>query len=125
MIGGLAAPDCFTVRNTDLSNRFASRVADCNFLTEGKSETVVMAIWDNNTLNTPYKQGVSGLDVYKRQGTYSQDSHQDHGRPVLHLKCVHKRIGRGHHVAGQVGGHLGKKDESKGCHQQHLVMYHL
>ena len=61
MIGGLAAPDCFTVRNTDLSNRFASRVADCNFLTEGKSETVVMAIWDNNTLNTPYKQGVSGF----------------------------------------------------------------
>ena len=47
--------------NTDLSNRFASRVADCNFLTEGKSETVVMAIWDNNTLNTPYKQGVSGF----------------------------------------------------------------
>lgn len=33
------------MRNTDLSNRFASRVADCNFLTEGKSETVVMAIW--------------------------------------------------------------------------------
>ena len=61
MIGGLAAPDCFTVLNTYLSNRFASRVADCNFLTEGKSETVVMAIWDNNTLNTPYKQGVSGF----------------------------------------------------------------
>ena len=60
-----------------------------------------------------------------RTGTYSQDSHQDHGRPVLHLKCVHKRIGRGHHVAGQVGGHLGKKDESKGCHQQNLVVYHL
>jgi len=46
---------CISGHNTDLSNRFASRVADCNFLTEGKSETVVMAIWDNNTLNTPYK----------------------------------------------------------------------
>ena len=59
--GGAYRPDCFTVRNTDLSNRFASRVADCNSLTEGKSETVVMAISDNNTLNTPYKQGVSGF----------------------------------------------------------------
>lgn len=48
-------------RNTNLTERFSGKVSDCNFLTYGRSETVVIGIWDNNTLNTPYKQAVTGF----------------------------------------------------------------
>ena len=49
------------VLNTNLTERFSGKVSDCNFLTYGRSETVVIGIWDNNTLNTPYKQAVTGF----------------------------------------------------------------
>lgn len=49
------------VFNTNLTERFSGKVSDCNFLTYGRSETVVIGIWDNNTLNTPYKQAVTGF----------------------------------------------------------------
>ena len=48
-------------RNTNLTERFSNKVSDCNFLTYGRSETVVIGIWDNSTLNTPYKQAVTGF----------------------------------------------------------------
>ena len=66
--GGLIWAIFFTVRNTNftklntnLTERFSNKVSDCNFLTYGRSETVVIGIWDNSTLNTPYKQAVTGF----------------------------------------------------------------
>lgn len=50
-----------SVLNTNLTERFSNKVSDCNFLTYGRSETVVIGIWDNSTLNTPYKQAVTGF----------------------------------------------------------------
>ena len=58
---GKVLMDLYNVLNTNLTERFSGKVSDCNFLTYGRSETVVIGIWDNNTLNTPYKQAVTGF----------------------------------------------------------------
>ena len=70
----------------------------------------------------------SGRTVIRQDpwtGAYCQDPYQDYCRPVLHLESVHKCVCRRHHIARKVRGHLGKKNESKRCDQQNLIMYHL
>ena len=59
MIGGLAAPDCFTVRNTDLNNR----AVITDLISEAEAGPLGKRIVNcgDNTKNTPYKEGLTTL----------------------------------------------------------------